>query len=62
MLELFGREKEVLDFLRSEPVHFDQICHEFGMAAGELSATLTILERAGVVERHPGEWFSRPDS
>ena len=62
VVELFGREKEVFDFLSSEPVHFDQICHEVGMAAGELSATLTILELGGVVERHPGEWFSRPDS
>lgn len=59
VVELFGREKEVFDLLSSEPQHFDFISNETGMAAGELSGTLTILELAGVVERHPGEWFSK---
>ena len=59
VVELFGREKEVYDMLSSEPAHFDFLCHETGMAAGEMSGTLTILELAGVVERHPGEWFTK---
>lgn len=59
VVELFGREKEVYDFLTDEPVHFDFICSEIGMPAGELSGTLTILELAGIIERHPGEWFSK---
>lgn len=61
VVELFGREKEVFDRLTTEPTHFDVLCHETGMGAGELSATLTMLELAGIVIRHPGDWFARMD-
>jgi DNA processing protein len=61
VVELFGREKEVFDRLTNEPTHFDVLCHETGMGAGELSATLTMLELAGIVVRHPGDWFARQD-
>jgi DNA processing protein len=59
MVELFGREKEVFEMVTSEPVHFDVISQKLEMSAGELSATLTMLELAGIVERLPGDWYSR---
>lgn len=59
VVDLFGREKEVYEILTNEPVHFDFLCERTGMSAGELSATLTMLELAGVVTRHPGDWYSR---
>jgi DNA processing protein len=59
VVELFGREKEVFDILTYEPVHFDMLCDRANMEAGELSATLTMLELAGIVQRHPGEWYSK---
>ncbi|MGD9684994.1 MAG: DNA-processing protein DprA [Candidatus Obscuribacterales bacterium] len=59
IVELFGREKEIFEMLSAEPVHFDYLSQMSGMGAGELSATLTMLELAGIVTRHPGEWFSR---
>ncbi len=59
MVELYGREKEVFDLLSGEPTHFDHLCEQTGMPAGELSATLTMLELAGVVTRHPGDFYSR---
>jgi len=59
MVELFGREKEVFELVTSEPVHFDVLTQKLGMTAGELSATLTMLELAGIVERLPGDWYSR---
>ncbi len=62
VVELFGREKEVFDMLSNEPLHFDYLCQEMEMGAGELSGTLTMLELAGVVERLPGDWFSRIDN
>jgi DNA processing protein len=61
VVELFGREKEVFDRLTNVPTHFDVLCHETGIGAGELSATLTMLELAGIVVRHPGDWFARQD-
>src|SRR5690606_10144194 len=59
VVELFGREREVYELLSAEPMHFDHLCAKTGMQAGELSGTLTMLELAGVVTRHPGEWYTR---
>ncbi|MBY0550706.1 MAG: DNA-processing protein DprA [Candidatus Obscuribacterales bacterium] len=59
VVELFGREKEIYDLLTLEPVHFDALCDRTGMSAGELSATLTMLELAGVATRMPGDWYVR---
>lgn len=61
IIELFGREKDIYDLLSREPVHFDLLAQQTGMGAGELSATLTMLELAGLVTRHPADWFSRND-
>jgi DNA processing protein len=58
-LELYGREKDVSDLLSNEPTHFDVLCERSGLAAGELSAVLTMLELGGVVTRHPGDWYSK---
>lgn len=59
VVELYGREREVFESVSNEPVHFDYLCEKLGMQAGELSATLTMLELAGVIERLPGDWYSR---
>jgi len=59
VVELFGREREVFELISSEPVHFDFLCEKSGLPAGELSATLTMLELAGIVARHPGDWYTR---
>ncbi len=59
MVELFGREKEVFELVTTEPIHFDVLGQRLEMSAGELSATLTMLELAGIVERLPGDWYSR---
>lgn len=63
MVELFGREREIYDLLAaSDPTHFDSLIERTGMSAGELSATLTMLELAGVVTRMPGDWYVRYSS
>jgi DNA processing protein len=59
VVELFGREKELYTMLSFEPVHFDSLCEQTQMGAGELSATLTMLELAGLVTRHAGDWYSK---
>ncbi len=59
VVQLFGRENEIFELITAEPVHFDHLSYKSGMAAGELSATLTMLELAGIVTRHPGDWYSR---
>jgi DNA processing protein len=59
IVQLFGREREIYDLISSEPVHFDYLLEKTGMNSGELSATLTMLELAGVVSRLPGDWYAR---
>ena len=58
VVQLYGREREVFDLISSEPVHFDYLLEKTGMNTGELSATLTMLELAGVVARLPGDWYA----
>lgn len=59
VVELFGREKEIYDLLTETPIHFDVLCEKTSMPAGEMSATLTMLELAGIVVRHAGDWYSK---
>jgi len=59
VVELYGKEREVFELISYEPIHFDHLIERSGMAAGELSATLTMLELAGIVERLTGDWYSR---
>lgn len=59
VVELYGKEKDVFELISAEPVHFDHLIELSGLQAGELSATLTMLELAGMVERLPGDWYSR---
>ncbi len=58
VVQLYGREREVYELIRPEPIHFDMLCERSGMQAGELSATLTILELAGLVSRETGDWYT----
>jgi DNA processing protein len=62
IVELFGRERELFDLISTEPVHFDYLVEKMGMNAGELSATLTMLELAGIVTRLPGDWYARQEA
>jgi DNA processing protein len=59
MVELYGRERDIFEMISAEPVHFDVLCEKSGMNSGELSATLTMLELAGVINRLPGDWYER---
>src|SRR5207248_8563879 len=47
IVELYGKEKEIYELLSTEPTHFDVLIEQSGLAAGELSATLTMLELGG---------------
>lgn len=57
--ELGEKEQKVLEFIGREPVHFDVLVEHTGMPAGELAATLTMLQLAGSVHRPAGDWYKR---
>jgi len=59
VVQLYGREREVYDLISHERIHFDTLCEQTEMEAGELSATLTMLELAGLVSREAGDWYTR---
>lgn len=58
-VKLYGREKEVYDLIEAEPIHFDTLIERTSMQTGEMSATLTMLELAGLVSRLQGDWYER---
>jgi DNA processing protein len=62
MVELFGKEKEIYTAIEQEPIQFDDLVQKLGINAHELSASLTMLELAGVVTRLPGDWYERQDA
>jgi DprA winged helix domain len=45
--------------LCDQPVHFDILCDQTGLPAGTLSAALTMLELAKLVERRGGDYYLR---
>ncbi len=54
---LFGKYKELYDLLCDQPLHFDTMCLRMKLKAGELSATLTMMELDGLVERRAGDVY-----
>jgi DNA processing protein len=57
MVQLYGREREIYELIATEPRQFESLAEYTGLSAGELSATLTMLELAGIVIRLPGDWY-----
>jgi len=57
---LSAAERRVYDLLSPEPVQFEDLCTQSGIAAGDLSASLVILELDGLVTRLDGARYVRP--
>jgi len=57
--ELSDQERIVFAALADEPVYFDDLFTRLTLPAGELSACLTMLELAGVVDRLAGDAYVR---
>jgi hypothetical protein len=57
--ELNEQKKIVYECLSRQPVHFDDLCVQLGMPAGQLSATITMLELDGFVTRMAGDRYVR---
>jgi len=52
-------ESHIYQLLSNEPIHFDALLSRCRLSAGELSATLTMLELDGRVSTLFGGWFAR---
>ena len=47
----------VLNILKSDEVHFDDLVMESGLAVSQLSTLLTNMEMIGLIEKLPGNYF-----
>lgn len=56
-----GKEKEVYGVLTDKPVHVDDLCRRMEKGAGELSASLMILELEGLAKRLAGDRYIRQE-
>lgn len=57
--ELTQAERRLLEKIGAYPVHIDALARHLGLAAGQLAATLSLLELKGVVCQEPGKFFIR---
>jgi hypothetical protein len=57
--DLTEPEKQLRDLLKPEPIHFDDLIEKSGLATGQVSAALTMLEFSGIATCLPGNWYSR---
>jgi DNA processing protein len=57
LLPLDEREAKIVSLLSAEPMHFDEICRESGLAASEVGATLTLLELKGLARGAGGSSY-----
>ncbi|MEO0068029.1 MAG: DNA-processing protein DprA [candidate division WOR-3 bacterium] len=56
---LAEEEKPVLEVIKGEPVHIDEICEALGMPMQQLLNLLFQLEVKGVIKQLPGKFFVR---
>ncbi len=58
-VKLTDSQRKIYDLLSDTPMHFDVLCRRSSMSAGEVSATITMLELSMLVTCHPGNRFAR---
>jgi antitoxin HigA-1 len=51
--------KQIYDLLTDSTTHFDIICEKSGKPVGEILAALTLLELDELIQRDPGDLYSR---
>jgi len=50
-------QQNILNILKSDEVHFDDIVVESGLSVAQLSTLLTNMEMIGLIEKLPGNYF-----
>lgn len=56
---LKGEQKTIIDLLSSEPLHIDKLAHKCNVKVWRLSTILLEMELKGLVEKQPGNIYSR---
>ncbi|MCL2229286.1 MAG: DNA-processing protein DprA [Firmicutes bacterium] len=58
-VQLSFDEKRVLDIIGKEEIHIDDLIEQTGMEFGQFSSLLTNMEMRGLVQKYPGNIFTR---
>jgi len=52
-------EQKIMDALSNQRVHIDDVIASTSMASGNVLSTLTTMELKGMIQQHPGKFFSK---
>lgn len=52
-------EQKIMDALSNKRVHIDDVIASTQMTSGDVLSTLTTLELKGMIQQHPGKFFSK---
>jgi DNA processing protein len=56
--ELSKTDQEIVDIVSGGCLHIDEIITGTGLSPAEISSTLMALELKGLIQQHPGKYFS----
>ena len=56
--QLDGLEKEIFDAVSPGRIHIDDLIAVTGLSSAELLSSLTTMELKGLIDQHPGKFFS----
>ncbi|MBE3087037.1 MAG: DNA-protecting protein DprA [Bacteroidetes bacterium] len=55
-------EKQIIDFISVEQIHVDELISSTGLSSADILSAMTTLELKGIVQQHPGKFFSLKQS
>jgi len=52
-------DQKIIGFISGDRVHIDDLISSTGLSSADILSTLTTLELKGIVQQHPGKFFSK---
>lgn len=52
-------EQKIMDAISNQRVHIDDLMASTSMTSGDMLSTLTVMELKGMIQQHPGKFFSK---
>lgn len=52
-------EQKIMDAISNQRVHIDDLMASTRMTSGDMLSTLTVMELKGMIQQHPGKFFSK---
>jgi DNA processing protein len=55
---LSGTDRRIIDFVSRGSIHIDDLISSTGLSSADILSALTAMELKGVIQQHPGKFFS----